>query len=267
MPVYWMALVPIPKSILGKLKSMIFAFLWGSSWEKKKYYLVDWQLLSKPTAHGGWGIKNLGWFSTSLRLKSFWYTLSGNGLWFNILSVKYLKKRIVLTWIRRKAFMVTGVSVIWKGFISSITWLGRGLTWHAGNGESIRVGLDPIIGMGSSFSLPCDLWDYLKDYGIISLAQARNYSLDAQTYWLTAEDLDLGGEWKLIWNSYIIGLEYGRIRLNPRPDSLLWSFKSYSGSISAAIAYECITTHHLDPLSNLSFVLHLLWKIKIPTKI
>ena len=135
--------------------------------------------------------------------------------------MKYLKKRIVLSWIRTKKKFVSNVSVIWKGFISSITWLGRGLTWHAGNGESIRVGLDPIIGMGSSFSLPCDLRDYLEDYGIISLAQARNYSPDARTYWLTAEDLDLGGEWNLLWNSYVSGLEYGRIRLKPYPDSIL----------------------------------------------
>ena len=30
MPVYWMALVPIPTSILDKLRKMIFSFLWGS---------------------------------------------------------------------------------------------------------------------------------------------------------------------------------------------------------------------------------------------
>ena len=59
------------------------------------------------------------------------------------------------------------------------------------------MGLDPVIGLGSSFSLPYDLRDYLEDYGITSLAQARNYSLDARTYWLTIEDLDLGGEWKI----------------------------------------------------------------------
>ena len=31
MPVYWMALVPVPLSILDKLRKMIFSFLWGSS--------------------------------------------------------------------------------------------------------------------------------------------------------------------------------------------------------------------------------------------
>ena len=121
----------------------------------------------------------------------------------------------VVSWIHSKAFSVRGVSVIWKGFIHTLSWLGRGLTWHVGNGETIRVGLDPIVGMGSPYSLPKDLWEYLEDYGILSLDQVRNYSPDARSYWLTADDLDLGGDWKLIWNSYISRLEHGRIRLKP----------------------------------------------------
>ena len=72
------------------------------------------------------------------------------------------------------------------------------MTWHVGNGKSIRVGLDLIIGMGTSFSLPRNLREYLEDFGIITLEQARNYSPDARSYWLAAEDLDLGGEWKVI---------------------------------------------------------------------
>ena len=89
-PVYWMALVPIPKSILGKLKSLIFDFLWGTKGKKKKFHLVDWTSLSKPTSQGGWGIKNLEWFRISLRIKSFWHVLCSNGLLFKLITVKYL---------------------------------------------------------------------------------------------------------------------------------------------------------------------------------
>ena len=41
MSIYWMALVPIPKSILDKLRILIFSFLWGSTPDNKKYHLVD----------------------------------------------------------------------------------------------------------------------------------------------------------------------------------------------------------------------------------
>ena len=57
LPVYWMDLVPVPQSILDKLRSMIFNFLWGSSAKNKKYHLADWYSLALPTSLGGWGIK------------------------------------------------------------------------------------------------------------------------------------------------------------------------------------------------------------------
>ena len=93
LPVFWMALVPIPSSILDKLRKLIFSFLWGSSSKHKKFHLVDWHLLARPTSLGGWGIKHLPSFSISLRLKILWITLNNNGIWHQLLSVKYMKKQ------------------------------------------------------------------------------------------------------------------------------------------------------------------------------
>ena len=117
-----------------------------------------------------------------LKDQTFWQVLSNNGLWFKLITVKYLKKNTVLSWIHRKDFFVIGVSTIWKGFINIISWLGCGLIWMVGDGKNTRVGLDPIAGLDTSFTLPKDLRDCLEDYGIISLAQARNYSLEAPSY-------------------------------------------------------------------------------------
>ena len=61
--------------------------------------------------------------------------------------------------------------------------------------------------------LPQDLRDYLEDYGIVTLAQACNFTFGAKSYWFTAEDLEMGGEWGHLWNKFITGLGYGRIRL------------------------------------------------------
>ena len=138
-PVFWMSLVPIPKSILGKLKRLIFYFLWGTKGNMKKFHLSYWSSLSKPTAQGGWGIKNLEWFSISLWLKTFWKVLSSNGIWFKLITTKYLKKSSVLSWIRSKKFTVSCVSTLWKGFLDLINWMGSGLIWMAGDGKNIRV--------------------------------------------------------------------------------------------------------------------------------
>ena len=64
------------------------------------------------------------------------------------------------------------------------------------------MGSDPIVGLGSPFTLPQDLRDYLEDYGISTLDQARNYSTGAQNYWFTTEELDLGGDWMLLWDKF-----------------------------------------------------------------
>ena len=39
--VYWMGLAPIPVSVLRKLKSLAFAFHWGSSDNKRRYHLTN----------------------------------------------------------------------------------------------------------------------------------------------------------------------------------------------------------------------------------
>ena len=152
-----MALVPVPQSILDKLRSMIFSFLWGSSAKNKKFHLVDWHTLACPTSLGGWGIKQLLWFSLSLRLKRLWQAINGNGIWFQLLSVKYMRSLPLHSWLRKKSFTTRGVSMIWKGFLLTLSWLGSGLIWKAGNGTTIRLGLDPIVGLGSSYLLPLDL--------------------------------------------------------------------------------------------------------------
>ena len=77
------------------------------------------------------------------------------------------------------------------------------MIWHVGNGSAIRLGADPVVGLGSSFILPNDMREYLEDYDIVTLDQARNLTPFASSYWFTAEELNLYGEWKLLWNKYI----------------------------------------------------------------
>ena len=132
--------------------------------------------------------------------------------------------------------------MIWKGFLHTLPWLGGGLIWKVGNGRAIRLGLDPIVGQGSSFLLPLDLHEYLEDYGISTLDQARKLTTFAQNYWFSAADLDLDGDWKTLWENYIVGLEYGRIHLSENCDSLLWSHYQYVGVLTAAQGYECIVS-------------------------
>ena len=154
--------------------------------------------------------------------------------------------------------------MIWKGFLHTLPWLGGGLIWKVGNGRAIRLGLDPIIGQGSTFLLPLDLHEYLEDYGICTLDQAKNLTTYAHNYWFSVADLDLEGDWKTLWENYTAGMEYGRIRLSEHCDSLLWSHNQYVDVLTVAHGYECIVSSLCSV--GQSPVLDLLWNLNIPKK-
>ena len=121
--------------------------------------------------------------------------LNGEGIWSHIVKHKYLKNRPVDEWLHLQVFTIQGTSYIWNGFIREISWITRCLGWKVGNGRSIRIGVDPIDGLRSGYVLLEYLMNYLEDYGITSLSHAHNWGTgpSSRSYWLTADDLDLGG--------------------------------------------------------------------------
>ena len=55
-----------------------------------------------------------------------------------------------------------------------------------------------IMGTENLIVLLQALCEYLEDCGIVSLAQGCKLSLGANSYWLTVEDLELEGDWRLM---------------------------------------------------------------------
>ena len=95
------------------------------------------------------------------------------------------------------------------------------LSWQVGNGESIILGVDPIVGSVAPLSFPEELRTYLEDLDICSLSQAHNPYPNAQHYWYSARDLDLGGSFASIWNDFIYDLSAAGIRLSDSSDKLV----------------------------------------------
>jgi hypothetical protein len=60
----------IPTSVLGKLRQIIFSFLWSGCKEKNRPHLINWEILAKPNSAGGWGIKHLASFNKALMAKT-----------------------------------------------------------------------------------------------------------------------------------------------------------------------------------------------------
>ena len=136
-------------------------------------------------------------------MKNFWYALNTTGIWNQLIRTKYMKDLSVQSWFRNKHFRFNNTSRIWMGFIITLNWIGQGLIWHVGQGTEVRLGVDPIVGLGSSYILPFELRTYLEDYGINTLAQALNHETGL---WFTAEELELCEEWSILWSTYTRGL-------------------------------------------------------------
>ena len=228
----------------------MLAFLWGSSENHRRYHLISWQKLSWHKEYEGWGIKNLHWFSISLRLKNIWMALLKGGLWHHVPISKYLKNISVIDWLRNKRFSTRRVSIIWRGFLETLPWLGSFLAWQVGDGKDITIGVDPIIGAHSSYILPEELRTFLEDLDISTLSQAHNILHDAQDYWYMADELGLEGSLKEAWNAYTEGLVNGGIHLSSLDDSLVWDFNKKEGTISAKYAYECIVNSYSPPVGT-----------------
>ena len=155
-----------------------------------------WETVSAPIEYGGWDIKNLEWFGISLRLKSMWQLLMGNGIWSRIITHKYIKNRPLEEWIRAQNFNVFGSSYFWNGFIRIVSWITGQLGWKVGNGLNIWLVAYPIASLNTQYLLSEDLRDYLTDLGITKLAQAQNLDTCGHdcNRWYIASDLYLGGD-------------------------------------------------------------------------
>ena len=95
----------------------------------------------------------------------------------------------------------------------------------------MRLGVELVAGQNSYFLLSEDIHDYLEDYDLLTLSNASIEDVVSQrnSYWLSLEDINLGGKWNTEWDEYISGLSQGGIRLKESLDSLLWMHNKKNG--------------------------------------
>ena len=137
-------------------------------------------------------------------------------------------------WIHQNSFSIQKTSHIWNGF-----------GWCVGDGASFKIGLDPILVLKSHFLLSDDLCAYRYDYGISNISQAHNNGEQtmSSSYWLLAEDLELGGAWKEEWINYTMGLYHGGSILHTLKDRILWLHNKNDGEATTQLAHDLIANN------------------------
>jgi hypothetical protein len=86
-----------------------------------------------PKALGGWGLKNIFFFSKALAEKFSWRLIKTSSLWTQVTYQKYIAPLSILDWVRSLNKTAAGISIIWKDLIKDFSLVGVGLVWRVGS--------------------------------------------------------------------------------------------------------------------------------------
>lgn len=89
-PVYWITLTCVAKGVLAQIKKICGCFLCIGSKEEGVFPWVSWEKIAIPKTWGGWGIKDLPIFTSSLAAKYGQRLLTLENLWTVVVKRKYI---------------------------------------------------------------------------------------------------------------------------------------------------------------------------------
>jgi hypothetical protein len=93
--IFWMSMEVIPKSFLTRIGQLMFAFLWSGLKVMHHFHLCRWDLLERPKHCGGWELRNLVTFNSTLLANTFWRALTVDSIWHIII---FDKNMGILRW-------------------------------------------------------------------------------------------------------------------------------------------------------------------------
>jgi hypothetical protein len=164
------------------------------------------------------------------------------GIWHQVIKDKYLPYNSVATWLRSTTVIQPSAFADLEKLLKSLPLITHWLSWNPGNGHSVLIGLDKILGIDDSSLLSQDLLVALKNKNIRYLFQARaQSSLGFITdQWKSSLDLGLSGSMAIEWNSFCKALIDSGIHLQPRDDILIWTGGDHSGILSVKNVYNAL---------------------------
>jgi len=146
----------------------------------------------------------------------------GEGIWHRVILDKYISQTLVVNWLISKTFKKIGLSRIWFGLMKFLFLILHGLSWLPGDGHSIHLGKDRILGLGDCSFLSRNLLVTLKDPNIFTLSQVYKLSDDHDllSSWLNNSELNLMGDLAQEWNEYRSDLSTSGVLIHEKKDTL-----------------------------------------------
>ncbi|GKV27657.1 hypothetical protein SLEP1_g36796 [Rubroshorea leprosula] len=154
LPIFYMSLYSLPKSVLVELTRIQRSFLWGGAELNKKISWVKWEHVCQAKAKGGLGVPDLQRKNWAM-LGKWWYRL-GDGvesLWKRVVREKYYggRREVDITSVERFK-----VSKIWRDIIrigglslNLRNMLVEGFKWEVGEGNKVVFWSERWMGVKS----------------------------------------------------------------------------------------------------------------------
>ncbi|CAA7040252.1 unnamed protein product [Microthlaspi erraticum] len=148
-PTYIMSCFKLPLSLCKRIQSALTRFWWDEKPDKRKICWVSWDKLTIPKNAGGLGFREIERFNDAMLAKIGWRILQApESLLARILLGKYCHSSSFM-----ECQSPATASHGWRSILAGRDILKQGLGWKVGNGEKIKVWLDPWLS-SSSPSIP-----------------------------------------------------------------------------------------------------------------
>jgi hypothetical protein len=243
---YHMSMYLVPKTVIKRLDKNRRKIFWQGGSLKRKYHLVRWQKICRLKKKGGLGIKNLWKMNIALLCKWWWALETGNGLWQDIVRIKYVQGSPICLIPNR-----LNDSPIWSDLLKvrSIYLRGRGV--KVNNGRNVSFWLEPWI----DDKPLCLTYPVLFELATNQRSTVREVGDNS---WVIHFKTRLQGLARDQW--YNLAYRLNNVNLNEENDSIFWRW-SPSKTFTVKSVYDHLTKDDDGPKFQR------VWKAKIPEKI
>ena len=140
-------------SIIVQIRKLVLHFLWVGKLNISKFHLSSWESIPKTKFLSGCWVKDLDMFNQSLCEKTLWRSLFNDGLWGNLVKLKYLKRCPIYFWFRNHVNLKSDGCLIWRSMMKVFPIISQSIHLSVGRGIQVFVGIDPIVELGKNFKL------------------------------------------------------------------------------------------------------------------
>ncbi|XP_031115795.1 uncharacterized protein LOC116019654 [Ipomoea triloba] len=166
-PYYLMQTSLLPKGLCDNIDRKIRQFIWGGPDLKRSCNLVKWEVVTKPKAVGGLGIKSMRHMNLAFLAKLGWRLLKEDKpYWIQVLKAKYTGRQNDINLIRP----VSRSSNAWRGINAAMNILKKGSSTAIGYGNQTKFWtskwlIDDALGNVATSDIPLEDIDLaVRDY-------------------------------------------------------------------------------------------------------